>query len=155
MTTLSVDVEFLVDYVGEIFIDASFWVALVYVNDENHRAARECWQAISRNNRQLPVTTNWTLYEAMTRLSASFNRHDLAIGLSNLVHTTSLIADASELELQSVDVFSTHPDRRWSVVDCANFVCIRERDILLALSYDADFCQAQAEFAFVRLPTCG
>ena len=90
----------------------------------------------------------------MTFLNGSVGKHDLALNLLVLVQNASLVADTSDFERQAVDVFSAHPDRRWSVVGCANFVCIVERDIMLGLSYDADFCQAQTEFAFVRLSTC-
>ena len=61
------------------------------------------------------------------------------------------IIDASQFEQRALDVFRSHADKRWSVVDCANFVCIRERGYRLALSFDRDFAQAQVEFGFEAL----
>ncbi|MCY3638972.1 MAG: hypothetical protein OXG80_07730 [Chloroflexi bacterium] len=98
------------------------------------------------------VTTNWTLYEALTALSGSFGRHDLAAALYEMVIDSAiLVFDASSFEEEALYVFTTHSDKRWSVVDCANFVCIRDRQSKYAFAYDHDFNQAQNEFGFTRL----
>lgn len=95
------------------------------------------------------VTTNWTLYEAVTILnSRRVRRHDLAVGLLDTAMLRAAIVDASQFEQQALEVFRSRSDKRWSVVDCANFVCIRERGSQLALSFDRDFTQAQTEFGF-------
>ena len=95
------------------------------------------------------VTTNWTLYEALTILNGRrVQRYDLAMELLRLVERMVEIVDSSQFEQQALDIFISHSDKRWSVVDCANFVCIRERGTSHALSFDRDFSQAQTEFAF-------
>ena len=98
------------------------------------------------------MTTNWTLYEAITILNGRrVRRHDLAVRLLNLAQDSVEIVDASEYEQQALEIFRSHTDKRWSIVDCANFVCIRERQSTMALSFDRDFAQAQAEFGFAVL----
>ncbi len=72
----------------------------------------------------------------------------MAIELLVLVEQAVDIVDASQFEQQALDIFRSHSDKRWSVVDCANFVCIRERGTPFALSFDRDFAQAQSEFMF-------
>lgn len=136
----------------EVFIDASFWVALIYTRDQNYRDAGEHWERVNRDRRRI-VTTNWTLYEALTILNGRHARHDLALGLLNLIDTSdTLIVDAAPFENAALDIFRTHSDKRWSVVDCASFVCIQERQSGFALSYDErDFQQAQTEFGFLLL----
>ena len=125
------------------------------IRDEHYGHARETWESVIRRDLQ-PVTTNWTLHEAMTRLNSRVvARHDWSLELLELVQRTTIIEDMSTFEVTVVDVFKSHSDRLWSIADCANFVCIRERRSAIALSYDSDFCQAQVEFAFVRLPLCG
>ncbi len=147
--------EILDGYTGEVFVDASFWIALMNVRDEYHNHARETWESVVRRDLR-PLTTNWTLYEAMTSLNGRVvARHDRALDLLGLVQRTTIVEDAATLEDAIIAVFISHSDKRWSIADCANFVCIRERRSAIALSYDSDFCQAQAEFAFVRLPLCG
>lgn len=133
-----------------MFVDASFWIALMDIVDQNHSHATEHWRSTSGVEWRR-ITTNWTLYEALTFLNRREKaRHDLALGLLNLIDTSdTLIVDAAPFEDAALDIFRTHSDKRWSVVDCAGFVCIRERQSGFALSYDQrDFRQAQTEFGF-------
>ena len=99
----------------EVFIDASFWVALIYKRDQNYGDAREHWERVNRSGRRI-VTTNWTLYEALTILNGRHARHDLALELLDLVHrTNTFVADASAFEQDTLTIFTTHTDKRWSV----------------------------------------
>ena len=135
----------------EVFTDASYWIAITYPRDRWHENAKSLWNMV-RENRWRLVTTNWTLYEALTALNGSFGRHDLAVALYEMVQNTAiLVVDASDVEDMALQVFTTHNDKSWSVVDCANFVCIGERRSMYALAYDEDFDQAQTEFGFTRL----
>ena len=135
--------------VDEVFVDASFWVAIFFPRDQNHRSAQLLWEPILRRDRSA-TTTNWTLYEALTFLNRR-GRHGLALDLLELARRTTDIDDASRREAEALSIFERHPDKSWSVVDCANFACIRERRSLWALSFDRDFVQAQAEFGFTLL----
>ena len=135
----------------EVFLDASFWVALVFPADQNHDRAEHLWAPILGRDRRT-VTTDWTLYEALTVLNGRrARRHDLALQLLDLVRRTTDIVAASGLEARILEVFTNHSDKRWSVVDCANFVCIDERRSRWALAFDRDFAQAQSEFGFTLL----
>ena len=136
---------------NEVFVDASYWIAIAYPRDRWHENARTLWNMATRDRWQL-VTTNWTLYEALTALNGGFGRHDLAVALLELTRDAAvLVVDASSLEEEALYVFTTHSDKRWSVVDCANFVCIKDRQSEYAFAYDQDFNQAQNEFGFTRL----
>jgi len=106
------------------------------------------WREIQSRNWGI-LTTNWTLYEAITILNGRrVRRHDLAVNMLNIAQDSAVIADASDYEQRALEIFRSHADKRWSVVDCANFVCIREPHSAMALSFDRDFAQAQAEFGF-------
>ena len=136
--------------VQEIFVDASFWTALFYRPDEHHSEAEVIWQEIERN-RWLTATTNWTLYETLTYLnSRGRHRHDLALEVFAVVSNSSEVVhiEGAVLEDLTLDIFRHHPDKRWSVVDCANFACIESRRCEFALAYDHNFEQAQVEFGF-------
>ena len=134
-----------------VFVDASFWVALIHDEDQYHPVSEDLWDRLLRHDATI-ITTNWTLYEALTFLnSRRRGRHDLALELHALALNSGEIVDASTYEQQALEIFRSHTDKRWSVVDCANFVCIRERHSTMALSFDRDFAQAQAEFGFAVL----
>jgi predicted nucleic acid-binding protein len=134
----------------EVFVDASFWTALFYGPDERHSQAENTWRQID-NSEWLAVTSNWPLYETLTHL-CSRRRYDLAVQVLDLVSdsTSILIVRVEEagLETRSLEIFRRHSDKRWSVVDCANFACIEQLQCQYALSYDRNFDQAQLEFKF-------
>ncbi len=133
---------------GEVFVDAGFWIAFAYMRDRHYRDARNQWQFVIDQDLSL-ITTNWTLYEALTFLNTrQRNRHELAMDLLSLAERAAEVIDASDFEREALEIFRSHSDKRWSVVDCANFVCIRERGSPFALSFDRDFAQAQVEFGF-------
>jgi predicted nucleic acid-binding protein len=134
---------------NEVFIDASFWVMLILPREIEHRNAVQNWERLLRDDRSI-TTTNWTLYEAMTIVNGR-GRHDLALELLRLARLTVTIVDAAQFESDTLNVFTSHDDKRWSVVDCANFICIKNRSSNYALSFDSDFAQAQGEFGFTLL----
>ena len=134
-----------------MFIDASFWIARFHPRDQEHSLAERWWRRLIRENWNA-VTTNWTLYEALTFLnSRRVRRHDLALDVMDAAHRYASVVDAAQYERQALAVFRAHVDKRWSVADCASFVCIRERGAAWALSFDRDFAQAQREFKFTIL----
>ena len=138
----------------EVFVDAGFWIALFTPRDEHHIEALVAWREVTSNHWR-SVTTNWTLYEALTFLSCSLGRHDRAIEAFDFVSQLSEIVriEHAQLEDRSLEIFRSHSDKRWSLVDCANFACIEHRRSELALYYDNDFQQARAEFGFNRWMT--
>ena len=134
-----------------VFVDASFWVALIHDEDQYHQASEDLWDRLLGHDATI-ITTNWTLYEALTFLNGRRRgRHDLALELYALALNSVDVVDASAYEQEALEIFRSHTDKRWSIVDCANFVCIRERQSTMALSFDRDFAQAQAEFGFAVL----
>ena len=136
----------------EILVDTGFWVALFYPSDQHYSQARNAWRQVRRE--QWPVaTTNWALYEVMTLLNCRSRRHDLAVRALEFVSRWSQIIhiEEAQLESRSLEIFRNHPDKQWSMVDCANFACIEQRRCEYALSYDHNFEQAQLEFRFQLL----
>jgi len=136
----------------EVFIDASFWIALIWRGDENHSNAERLLEAPLQAD-STTVTTNWTLYEAMTFLVGRAGRHDLALDLYDTLvkEMRTTIFDAATVEESALEIFRRHSDKEWSVVDCCNFACIRTRGSEYALAFDHNFHQAQTEFGFTVL----
>ena len=136
----------------EVFIDAGFWIALISRRQEHYHEARRLWES-AISNRWFRITTNWTLYEALTYLNSTAGRHDLALELLALVDRTKVdvVRVSNGWEEEALNVFTSHSDKSWSVVDCANFICIKERQSNWAFSFDGDFAQAQTEFGFTHL----
>jgi uncharacterized protein len=134
----------------QVFIDAGFWIALFNRRDEQYDDARATWRQVIRA-RWTAITTNWTLYEALTYFNCRLGRYDIAVEAVDLVSTSSAVIvriEEAQLENRSLEIFYRNADKRWSVVDCANFACIEQRRCEYALSYDRNFIQAQLEFNF-------
>jgi len=121
-------------------------------SQQQYGEAQRLWNYV-QEQRWTKITTNWTLYEAVTILNGkNVRRHDLALELLQLARRTTTIVDALAYETEALQIFTRHSDKRWSVVDCASFACIRERQAEFALSFDGDFAQAQGEFGFILFP---
>lgn len=133
----------------EIFVDAGFWIALHHPPDQYHRAARNLWQTMV-TQRWRTTTSNWTLYESLTYFSSSLGRPDIGVRALEFITRLSAIVRVEEagLESRAIEIYRTHPNMRWSMVDCANFACIEQRQSEYAVSFDHNFEQAQSEFNF-------
>ena len=135
----------------EVFVDANFWVALADSSDQHFLRAQRLWDT-TVGPRWAKITTNWTLYEALTFLSGRKARHDLAVDVLDLARISAEVLDAGRYEDGGLGVFVSHADKQWSVVDCTSFMCIQDRHCAYALSFDRDFVQAQNEFGFIVMP---
>lgn len=137
-----------------IFVDASAWIALINRNDDNYGKAAPIWQSIVEHE-WLLLTTNWTLYEALTILKTKGST-ELAKELWDLSQLRDggmvrVVTVSARLEKAAVWTFFQHRDKMWSVVDCANFHAVREENCQRVFAYDDDFRQASGEFEFQLL----
>lgn len=96
-------------------------------------------------------TTNWTLYEAATVLACRERKHDLAVQLLEDATRAAIVLKADEIEQEAVRTFRVREDKRWSVVDCANFHALRRHGCQRAFAFDEHFREAQSEFGFTVL----
>ncbi len=129
-----------------IFVDTSFWVALVAARDDQHEVAIRLLE--QRGDEHL-ITSNHVCGESWTFLR---NRHGYltAVGFldgldrSSHVHLT-FISEA--LEAQAWQWLRRLDERPYSFVDATSFALMRSLRIREALTFDADFEAA----GFVRL----
>lgn len=133
-----------------IFVDTSAWVALLDINDNLHGSAGSCWQSILTAGRRI-LTSNYVLDETYTLLRRRRNGLKMATLLYDLIHTSDLVDEAeigSELRNIGWDIFVTYEDKVLSFTDCTSFALMRQRTLLEAFTFDADFQRA----GFVALP---
>ena len=88
------------------------------------------------------LTTNWVKYESLTRL----RRHGIerCRKLQRLLESDLFSVErvSKNLESRSLEIFWTHHDKEWSIVDCSGFELMVERQILFAFAADHHFTQA-------------
>jgi predicted nucleic acid-binding protein len=122
------------------FVDTSFVVGLTNQRDQYHEKALEL--AISFDRRPL-CTTDAVLLEIGNILSGRFR--------DQAIQTIEGFLASDEVEIvrldrilfdKAFDLYKTHRDKSWGLVDCVSFVVMTEQGIEEALTCDKHFVQA-------------
>lgn len=122
------------------FIDTSFAVALINEHDENHEKAVDL--SIKYERRRV-LTTEAILLEIGNSLARSFKQQSVTLieKLRNTDETEIILLDES-LFNRAFELYKSHADKTWGLVDCISFVVMRERGMTDALTSDKHFAQA-------------
>ena len=137
----------------DVFVDSSYLLALELVRDQDHQAAIQHWQRITKSPLRF-VTTSFVFDEVVTFFN-SRGYHAKAVEIGTNLLGGSLVS--SPTELIHVDVtlflegwryFQRHQDKEYSLTDCISFVVMRDLGITTALTFDRHFEQA----GFIREP---
>jgi hypothetical protein len=122
------------------FIDTSFAIALINERDENHEKAVE----LSIKYERKPIlTTDAVLLEIGNSLARNFKEQSITL-IEKLLMTeeTEIVRLDETLFDRAFDLYKSHTDKTWGLVDCISFVVMRERGITNALTSDKHFVQA-------------
>jgi uncharacterized protein len=122
-----------------IFVDSGAWYALLVMNDSNHQAAEQWFDA---NNERL-ITSDYILDESLTLLRTRGLHHQasmlgqglLANRLAELVYLKIDIVEATW------EVFQQYNDKQWSFTDCTSKVLMERMHITTAFAFDHHFRQ--------------
>lgn len=134
---------------NEVFGDTSGWVSVFMNKDPHHTKASTLMTQLHQQNRRI-VTTNYVLSE----LIAVFTRFRLQ--RSTALDYIKTIRSVAWVEIVHIDevlnaaawqLLTERLDKEWSLVDCASFAVMENRDLTEALTTDKHFEQA----GFVRL----
>lgn len=125
-----------------IFVDTSFFFALLYEDDQDHARAREVFETLrGRDLPSLLVTTDHVVFETITLFRARLGHREAAEAGEGLyaekiasIHTTTL-----EDQREAFDYFLRYDDKNYSMVDCLSFVVMEKLGIREALAIDDDF----------------
>jgi hypothetical protein len=115
-------------------------VALVNPRDENHEKANELVDAYDKKPL---LVTDAVLLEIGNSLAKGYKQ--------NAIEIIEEFLDSPEVEIVRLDetlfanafeLYKSHTDKTWGLVDCISFVVMRERGITDALTSDKHFVQA-------------
>ena len=125
-----------------IFVDTSFFVALLDPKDRHHRQAVEAFGAFKgqRLHDQL-LTTNNVVLETITVARYECN-HALAITAGEILYSEKLARvhrTTAEDEAEAFQYLRRFEDKEYSAVDCLSFVVMLKLGITDALAFDDDF----------------
>ena len=125
---------------ADVFVDTSFVVALVNRNDQYHKLALDL---ADRFTGQGLVTTDAILLEIGNALSRHFKRESVEIIEHFLTSDdVKVIHLHPPLFRKAFDLYKSHSDKLWGLIDCVSFVVMKEIGITDALSADKHFEQA-------------
>jgi predicted nucleic acid-binding protein len=127
--------------VKHLFLDTSFLLALVLLDDEHHERAL-AWQ---RKIQAPLLTTEYVLLELADALCAGDVLRHLAVSTIDLLKSdasVSIVAASTPLLDEGLEFFRRRPDKRWSLTDCISFVVMQGKQVTEALSSDHHFEQA-------------
>ncbi len=122
------------------FVDTFYIVALVNKRDEFHEKAKEL--VLEFDNQSL-LTTDAVLLEIGNSLARSYKQKSIQIIDEFLSSEEIEIVRLDEILFEKAfELYKTHADKSWGLVDCISFVVMKERGITDALTCDKHFSQA-------------
>ena len=125
---------------NRIFLDTHFVVALANRRDQYHERALE----LSGEYENHPLlTTDGILLEIGNALARNFKAQAIEIIESfRAADEVEIIQLTPWLMEQAFELYRTHRDKEWGLVDCLSFVVMRQAKIDRALTFDRRFVQA-------------
>jgi uncharacterized protein len=123
-----------------IFVDTSYYVALISPGDRHHAQAIE----LGRTLRRQIIVTEFVLLELGNALCRSDDRQLFVDFLPRLRSDPNarVVPASPDLFQQGYDLYCERPDKNWSLTDCTSFVVMREYQLTDALATDHHFEQA-------------
>lgn len=125
---------------AKTFIDTLFVIALINQRDQYHLRASELADRV--RGRPL-LTTDAVLLEIGNALARSFKREAVEVIEDFLTsEDVEVVRLTPELFTRAFELYKTHRDKEWGLVDCVSFVVMRQAGIREALTLDGHFKQA-------------
>ena len=125
---------------AEAFIDTSFVVALINQRDQYHVQAVEL---ASQFDKRSLVTTDAVLLEIGNALARNFKEASIQIIEYFLTSDeVEIIPLNTQLFARAFELYRSHLDKSWGLIDCVSFVVMRDFGLTESLTADKHFEQA-------------
>lgn len=136
---------------AEIFLDASYAIALASRSDQHHARAVELAKRIEAGKIPL-VTTRAVVLEIGNVLAKQRYRRTAVTLLESIEDDKRIdVVPLTEgLVSQAFELYKQRTDKEWGLTDCISFILMRERGLQEALTADGHF--RQAGFRALLLP---
>ena len=124
-----------------IFVDTSFFVAMLLARDRHHGAAVEL---AGRHATAGWLTTNHVIGETWTYLRRRAG-HGPAVAFLDAVDASPrvhIVHIADDTEQDAAAWLRLHDEREYSYVDATSFATMRRQRLNTALAFDGDFAAA-------------
>ncbi len=127
----------------EVFLDASYAIALSAPTDEHHDLAGELAGRMEAEETRL-VTTRAVLLEIGNALSRMRYRRAAVELLDALENDpgVQIVPVTEQLYKTAFDLYRSRPDKEWGITDCLSFVVMEDLGLTESLTADDHFRQA-------------
>lgn len=128
---------------NNLFLDASYVIALAVPRDEHHAQALDIRSRIQSQNTRL-ITTLAVAFEIGNALSGQKYR-SAAAGLLEALNNDKMIEVIPVGEVlyeKGLQLYRDRIDKDWSLTDCISFLVMQDRRLTDALTTDRHFEQA-------------
>jgi predicted nucleic acid-binding protein len=124
-----------------IFVDTSFWVALLGGRDAHHEEGQVLLASVGG---EPLVTSNGVRGETWTFLRRRYGQRAAVAFLDRLERSrrVSIVFVSEAQEGEALRWLRRHDEREYSVVDATSFAVMRSLRIRRALAFDGDFAAA-------------
>jgi uncharacterized protein len=123
------------------FADTWFWVALLNKRESGHETAHKLKKKVGDDI----VTSQLVMIEFMAHCSGlgSYLR-SICCQLVKKLDTSpvQVVPHSDELYARAFHTYEQAKDKKWSLVDCASFEIMKDKNITIALTEDHNFTQA-------------
>ena len=130
---------------SRIFVDTSFYVALLDDTDDLHDLANAALDELYSSEATEFVTSDFILAEVLTFFSRHGSRQRLlALELVRRVLAEGAITcvpASHDLVERSIKHYASRIDKPYSLIDCSSMVICRDLRIREVLTHDHDFAQ--------------
>lgn len=127
----------------EVFLDASYAIALSSPTDEHHDRAGELAERIESEETHL-VKTRVVVLEIGNAL-AGLRYRRAAVALLDALEddpTVTIVPLTEQTYERSLCLYRERPDKEWGLTDCHSFVVMEDLRLTDALTADRHYCQA-------------
>jgi len=124
-----------------VIVDTGYWIALFDSRDTNHAVAKSNSKTLLQNYRL--YLTDFIIFETITYLNCSIERHDLALRFLEKVKEPMLtiVPVDEDVKKEALELFKKYSDKSLSVTDCASFVIMKEKGVQQYAGFDDHFKQ--------------
>ena len=124
-----------------IFLDSSFWIAVVAAGDDHHA---EAVGLLGRFGGEVLVTSNHVRGETWTFMRRRYGHRPALVFLDRLARTPRVRLEfvTQALEEEAMRWLRRRDEREYSYVDATSFALMKSLRIRRALAFDGDFSAA-------------
>ena len=122
------------------FIDTSALLAVLNRDDENHAVAALTWRQLLTGDWQL-VTSSYVLVEAFALCQNRLGIQAAKALQNDIVPILEIIWIDTQLHTAAANAVIAAGKRKLSLVDCASFEIMRDKNISKAFAFDSHFAE--------------